>query len=290
MNLFKMMLAILLSTAVAACSPGSGGTTAGGSGTIVGHFIDSAVVGLTYSYTLNGQTTTATTGVGGSFNYPAGTPVTFKIGNITLGTITPSGTVTPLQLAGNGSTPAATMVRNIVQLLISLDPAAQTIVSAGISQPDTITLNTALLTAAANTNVTPITISASTSQTQLQTILTQIGNITGTTYTLINPTQATTHMTSSLNGIFAGNYSGTYSGASSGTWTITINSAGIISGSTGTGDAITGAMSTTLNTNAFNFNGTASGYPWNGTLDGTGKFSGTWGTGNTTGTYTGTKQ
>jgi hypothetical protein len=280
--IFSLIMFLFL----AGCGGGSSSSSGGNTATVVGYFVDAPVTGITYSYTVNGVTTSGITGAGGAFNYPTGTPVTFSIGKITFGTITPQGTVTPIQLAGAGSSATSPAVQSMVQLLLSLDPSAQAAV-AGSTDPSTITISPAVL-AAAN-NLTPITIDATTSQTALQTLLTTIGNATSTTFTLVTPTQANTHMSGTINGIFAGYYTGTYSGTSVGTWSVVIDAAGNVTGTTGNGYAITGAMSTTFNTNGFSFTGSAAGLTWIGTLDINGGFTGNWGTGNTAGSYTGMK-
>lgn len=92
-------------------SPAVGTVPAGTTQTA--YFVDSAVVGATY----NNGATTGITGTGGSFQFYEGVPVTFSIGNATLGSVTPTSgaKITPANMAsGDGIT-------RIAQFLQSLD-------------------------------------------------------------------------------------------------------------------------------------------------------------------------
>ena len=83
-----------------------------------GKFIDSEVEGLNYSTpTRNGFTNSS-----GEFEYLVGEKVTFKVGNILLGTAEGNSIITPLEIA---STPNASLetpeVKNISAFLQTLD-------------------------------------------------------------------------------------------------------------------------------------------------------------------------
>jgi hypothetical protein len=92
----------------------------------------------------------------------------------------------------------------------------------------------------------------------------------------------------------AGNYSGTYSGMDIGTWTVTVTSAGSVSGgSSSTAGNGSGTLSGSFGGGTI-FSGTDStGATWTGVWD-TSKnppvLSGTWVNGSYSGTWTGTKQ
>lgn len=283
-------LVLLAVGLLAGCGGGSGGTT-GGSGSTLGYFLDAAVGGITYSCTLNGQAITGVTANDGAFNCTPGSTVTFSIGKITLGSTTSAGVITPINLAGPGSNSTSPAVQTIVQLLLSLDPVAAAAATAG-TPVNSITISPAVL-AAAN-NLAPITIGATTNQAAIDAWLASIGAATNATLTSVTPTQATTHLNSTMNGIFQGAYSGSFAGAFAGTWSVTIDALGNVTGTAtdtlGGIGSVTGAVTPTLGAgNGYSFTGTGGGTPWAGTLDpATGNFSGTW-DGVTTNTYTGRK-
>lgn len=102
-----------------------GGGGSGGVAQQVGQFIDDPVGGLAYTCVSGTQTITGTTNDQGQFNYLPGQTCTFKVGNVTLGTLTgiPSdGKVTPQDVAGVArSATAAPSALVIAQFLQSLN-------------------------------------------------------------------------------------------------------------------------------------------------------------------------
>lgn len=144
----------LLAAAVsllAACGGGDGGSGAGGAtGSAVGTLTDSPVAGVSYR-TSSGIT--GLTDASGHFRYNPGDTVTFKIGELTLGAVTASGsnaTITPLQIAqaaGGSDAVQANRVSNLLVLLQSLDSDGDA--SNGITIP--AAAGTALNTATAGT-------------------------------------------------------------------------------------------------------------------------------------------
>ncbi|WBY01551.1 hypothetical protein PE066_19135 [Ramlibacter tataouinensis] len=104
---------------VAACGGGGGGGTAvpAVAGSAVGVLTDSPIGGVEY-ITSGGYR--GFTDANGNYNYNEGETVEFRIGGISLGTVTATGTVTPIQLAGSGAG-AANKVINLLVLLQSLD-------------------------------------------------------------------------------------------------------------------------------------------------------------------------
>lgn len=271
---------------------GGGGGAGGLAASTLGHFMDAAVDGITYSCTLDGQAVSGVTANGGAFNCTQGSTVTFSIGKITLGSASSVGVITPINLAGPGSNSNTPAVQAIVQLLLSLDPAAAASVAAS-GVPTSISISSAVL-AAAN-NLAPVTIGASSNQAVIDSWLTTIGAATGITYTSIPAASASWHLSGTLNGIFQGTYSGSFAGTYAGTWNVSIDASGNVTGtatdSSGGPVNVVGTVTSTLGAggNGFNFSGTAGSTPWAGTLDpSTGIFSGTW-DGNTANTYTGTK-
>ena len=119
--LFVMGLAAILN----ACGGGSGG---GGSHTQIGQFVDDPVQGLSYRCVDSANPAAATSGktnAQGQFNYIAGQTCTFKVGNVTVGSLSniPSdGVVTPQDAAGvSRAVYTAPTVSVIAQFLQSLN-------------------------------------------------------------------------------------------------------------------------------------------------------------------------
>ena len=112
---------------------GGGGTTASPSGgTLVGTFIDAAVSGLEFE----SATGSGITDGHGNFTYRDGERVTFRIGNLYLGSAVPkSGKVTPLDLIGTSDASDTKVVR-ILRTLQSMDADANP--ENGIDIPDSV--------------------------------------------------------------------------------------------------------------------------------------------------------
>ena len=101
------------------CGGGGGGSTGTDTPTTqTGTFIDAPVEGLEYSTpTLSGFTN-----ANGEFQYKTGETVTFKIGNLELGSATGGTTITPLTLAGDTDlNNIGTKATNIARILQTLD-------------------------------------------------------------------------------------------------------------------------------------------------------------------------
>lgn len=135
---------------LAACGGGDGGGSTGATGSAVGTLTDSPIGGVSYR-TSSGIT--GLTDASGHFRYNPGDTVTFKIGELTLGAVTASGsnaTITPLQIAqalGGSEAEQANRVSNLLVLLQSLDSDGDA--SNGLSIP--AAAGTALNTATAGT-------------------------------------------------------------------------------------------------------------------------------------------
>ncbi|MEO5365713.1 MAG: hypothetical protein H7831_05060 [Magnetococcus sp. WYHC-3] len=125
--------------ALSAC--GGGGGDSSSTTTLSGQFVDAPVVGLNYvAGNISGQTDAT-----GNFTYENGTNITFRIGNITLGTARAKALMTPMDLVANGTARDIPVV-NMVRLLQSLD-----VTPANTSE---ITLTNATHAAAANISLT----------------------------------------------------------------------------------------------------------------------------------------
>ena len=141
----KLCASALLSMMLLGCGGGGGG--GGGSALLsTGYFIDAPVAGLTYT---NGSTT-GTTGGDGSFSYTPGTAVTFKVGNVTVGSITnmPSDNkVTPYDIVGVARTD--TTNANVAVI-------AQFLQSIATSSGGSLTIPSSVTTALSTTGATSL--------------------------------------------------------------------------------------------------------------------------------------
>lgn len=168
---------ILVLTLLISCSGGGGGGGDSVSGVSyqVGQFVDDPVAGLTYSCSSAGntQTITGSTDTDGHFNYLSGQSCTFKVGNVTLGSLTsiPSdGKVTPQDVAGvSRSATAAPSALAIAQFLQSLNDGTSN---------GRIVIPVVTTAALSSNNVSPVNLissSGSISQADLLTVLTAAG-------------------------------------------------------------------------------------------------------------------
>jgi hypothetical protein len=114
-------LLVVISFGLSGCGGGGGGSAGTDTPTAItqtGTFIDAPVEGLEYSTpTLSGFTNG-----NGEFQYKTGETVTFKIGNLELGSATGGATITPLTLAGDTDlNNIGTKATNIARILQTLD-------------------------------------------------------------------------------------------------------------------------------------------------------------------------
>jgi hypothetical protein len=147
-------------TALTACGGGGGGSDGGSAGPIApsvpvvpaspstpsntGVLTDSAVGGVRYT-TSSGYS--GTTDAAGHFLYNAGETVTFKIGELTLGTIAPTGTaatITPIELATANGVTDPDKVTNLLVLLQSLDNDGDASNGITITSPASTALTTSV--------------------------------------------------------------------------------------------------------------------------------------------------
>lgn len=110
MKSFANLSIIVTACLLVACGGGS-------SKTQQGVFVDAPVEGLTYT---SSSGITGTTDAAGRFTYVPGDTITFKLGNLTLPTVTASSTITPVDLVG-ASAPDSPGAVAIARLLQSVD-------------------------------------------------------------------------------------------------------------------------------------------------------------------------
>ena len=263
---------------VAACGGGGGDSRSPAYRT--GYFIDSAVGGIEY----NSGTVSGVTGSDGSFQYQEGQPVTFKIGSMTLGSLTVSnGRVFPVDLVSGATDENNPNVTLIAQVLQSLDSDGDPSNGITISESTrkAITQSVQLATVDA-------TQAASTFAQQLSTA-------TGGTVSMVSAATAKSHLQSNLIKEFAATRTGSYKGEDSGPCQVTIATTGQLSGScTSTALASSFNVTGTVASNGqFTQGQVSTGAVFTGTLMRNGSVSGTWSNSqynNITGTWTMTKQ
>lgn len=272
---------------------GGGGDTGTGTTTQQGKFIDTAVEGIAYtSGSLSGFT-----GPNGEFEYESGQDVTFSIGDIIIGTVSGSATITPVQLILNNTNPSNPYVTNIVQFLLTVD-ADHSVLNGG-----NILITPAIHAAAAglSVNFSSDTFDANADvSTAVDALVTASGS---TNINLVSEADAATHLSSSLFSVLSGVYSGTYTGQfDNGTWIIEVDINGdVIPGNSTVTSAIyglfpynvTGAVDTSGVTTTSIGSGTAGTATWSGIISITsGAFSGTWNDPSEpdNGTFSGSKQ
>jgi hypothetical protein len=281
-SLHKIILAALAALALVSCGGGGGGSassTPAAATTGTGRFVDAAVEGLTY--TSGGIS--GTTDASGNFTYTVGQNVTFKIGDVVLGTVTPRAVVTPVTLIAAASDETNATVTNIAKFLQSIDDDNNTANGIKISNA----ANTAAL--ARTLNFAQSTTAFETDATVLAAVAAITAATTAGTRTMVSTATAQSHLRSNLLARLAGSYTGTYTGASSGTFSVAISSAGVITGSglqSGTTFSITG----TVASNGVGTFGSAGIATFSGTVNAdTGALSGTWTSSQGSGTYSGSR-
>lgn len=113
-----LILSILSVPSLMACGSGSDGeSSSSGSSLLSGQFVDEPVENLAYSTASQSNKYTA---ADGTFYYSQGETVTFKVGDLTIGSAPGNSTVTPIDLV-SGGTSDDTEVLNIARFLQSLD-------------------------------------------------------------------------------------------------------------------------------------------------------------------------
>lgn len=117
-RLWRPIMPIALAASLVACGGGGSSPTASGGTTQVATFIDSHVEGLAF----RSASRSGLTDRNGNFPYTPGETLTFSIGSIILGSVTPTGNkVTPLQLVPGAAGAQDARVTRILRTLQTLD-------------------------------------------------------------------------------------------------------------------------------------------------------------------------
>ncbi|MDR7306289.1 hypothetical protein [Rhodoferax saidenbachensis] len=267
---------------ISACGGGGGSAST----TKIGVFSDSPVEGLTYII----GSRTAQTNASGQFSYEEGQTVTFKVGDIVLGSATASAFVSPISLVGGATDENDTTVANLAKFLQTIDDDNDP--SNGIKL--TPSIHNAALGRTINFAQTDVNYDADATVANAYTALTSVSS--AGVHAGVTAATAKNHLRNTLFTALSGTYSGSYSGSRSGTFSISISTSGVI---TGTGIETSPAPASFSVTGTVSTSGTAnfaSGSAGIATFTGsvnvsTGTVSGSWtsNSGTRTGTYSGHK-
>jgi hypothetical protein len=230
--------------------------------------------------------TTGITGADGSFKYEEGKPVTFKIGNMVLGSLTVTNSrVFPVDLVSGATDESHPKVSLMAQILQTLDSDGDASNGITINETARRAITEAIEVATADPTRTSDAINL------------LLGNATqGRSTELITPLAAETHLKANLIKEFQGTWVGTYEGSSAGPCQANISSTGLLTGtcsSNGNGNTFStsGQLSSSGQSSVVGSAGT--GATFVGTFRRTGQVSGTWINSNYSnfgGTWTMTKQ
>jgi len=256
--------ALVLVLGPAGCAVGVGG----GDNSVAGRqgkFVDSTVEGLEF----NAGGLIGTTDETGRFFYDSGTPVTFYVGDIVVGTGPGAALMTPLSLVEAAVDETNGTVTNIVRFLLTIDDDRDP--DNGIQISDAVRAAARGLsidftfppsTFAGNNNLALGTLSAAT----------QVGGAT------VSELTAQEHLRVTLLALLAGTYGGDYTGDDAGTWSIEIDTEGNVTASsvsTVTADAFSMTGSVESNGHGLTFSVT-SGPKFDGAISSNGVVTGRW--------------
>ncbi len=252
---------------LAACESG-GGNPAGGGATATGILKDSNVSGLSY---VSGSRT-GITGPDGAFTYEVGTPVTFSVGGVTIGTATGKSVLTPIDLVSAGSSKSV-QVQNIVRFLMMLDQNGD--------PTDGITISPAVQKIAGTW--APVKFDAADLGAELASIISDAASVDGTPHPLPDPSAAKSHLESTLRCVHSGAFRGTFSGDDNGPFGVLIDAkTGLLAGFAFSNTdkslrSLSGSEAVSFDRSAaFVSSDASSGAAFNGGFAGPDAISGTW--------------
>lgn len=236
-----------------------------------GVFLDSAVEGIEYKT----PTQSGITDINGTFKYKKGEIITFSIGDVILGQTSAIKKITPVNIVSGAADEMNNKVTNISCFLQSLDVDKNPNNGIKLTQDIRDEINGRSIDFDVDTNVFKNNI-----QGLFDTLNQKDGVFTDDGRTLCSANQAQAHLRATLLECLAGGYSGTYSGGDNGSWSMTVNSAGNISGTAQS--AVYKEKYSVLGTMASSGSMTlaigmvSSGSTFRGKVDSSGNVQGTW--------------
>jgi len=253
-----------------------------------GSFDVSLVEGLSYE---SGEQA-GKTDSNGQFSYEEGKQITFKVGDIVVGTITPRSRVAITTLVANANDETDITVTNIMRFLVTIDN-------------DNDLSNGIQITAVINDQAIGATINFKQPILAFETdsnVVTLVQNMTtvssASRRSLATVKRSRTALKSNLISAYSGLYDGNFSGDDTGSWSIAIDENGLVSGegiSNSDGSFTISGQIQSTGIASFDLAGsgnTSTGATYAGTIDLNGNFSGTWlnAGDNQAGTFSGSKQ
>lgn len=268
-QLTRFLSVSLFSLLLLSCGGGGSGGSPGSKdteNTQQGVFLDAVVEGISYT----SGSISGTTDANGTFNYQPGQSITFKIGDIVIGTATGAPIITPTSFVSDTDPNGYHIVINTIRFLMTLDSDGD---------PDNgIQISEAVRSAAVGQKV-DFSVSAAVFDSDSKLINALSVMIAGSR-PLVDEKVASEHFRKTFNEIksnIAGDYSGTFSGDNNGTWSITVDKDGNISGSGHSNDTgLDFTVSGNVKSNGmggFGYGGTAN---FKGYFSLNGCFVGTW--------------
>jgi hypothetical protein len=276
-RLDKFLLIPVSIVLVTGCGRGGGGggtppTPASDPALSASQFVDSAVFGMEYvSGKLSGVTDTL-----GTFQYESDSDITFSIGGITLGTVTPAGKtwVTPLEMIIGAQDETDPAVTNILRFLQTIDDNHNH--ADGISISDAVRTQASGMTVNFNQGVTAFEQDAN-----VQSVIASLTAVTQAgVQSLIPAATALDNFRQSMQTRIIGSYCSSYMGTDDGTLDYAVDYQGNIQGS-GNSTAL-GAFTvsgTVDSQGVVNMTQSIAGIPaatFSGSIDADRNLSGTW--------------
>jgi hypothetical protein len=186
--------------------------------TATGVFRDANVQGVAYtSGTLSGVTA-----ADGKFQYIAGSPVTFKVGAVTLGSFNGQAFITPLHLPTSTASSIVDQIENRLRFLQMLDLDG--------NPENGIEISESARTRAANWAAVDFTIAGADLPAALATLRADAMSADGGTHTIPAAAAASDHFVRTVRCTYSGLYRGTYSGSDTGVFAIVTYAGGRMRG------------------------------------------------------------
>ncbi len=218
----RAFLFLITAMGLFACG-GSGGGGEAAPDTLQGVFVDSPVSGLRF------ETTTASgfTDAQGGFSYRSGELVRFFVGDVFIGEATGQAILTPVELVAGAIDESNIQVQNIAMFLQSIDDDGDESNGINIS----LSANNAAQNIAQGQSV-DFGLAAGVFEADggIQILISNMTATNGTARSMVSRRQARDALGANLLALFAGNYQGTFTGDDTGSWTVTIDTSGVITG------------------------------------------------------------
>ncbi|MEC4678289.1 MAG: hypothetical protein VST69_05995 [Nitrospirota bacterium] len=263
---FLSLGAILFALSFSGCGSSGGGGGGGEAAIQQGKFIDSVVIGLSYQT----PTSSGITDGNGIFEYRSGEVVQFFIGDILIGETLGKEIVTPVDLVSGATDETHPHVVNLIRFLQTLDDDQD--------PSNGILIDVLVRNAAAGRSVNfTLSVVDFESNTEIQLVIADLTVVLGSARVMVSSLGAQLHFRGALLDLFSGTYRGTFSGDDTGTWEFTINSLGIITGTSVSDTFGSEPVFGSIGSNGqANVSGTAGSSTFAGTFQTDGTVTGTW--------------